>query len=185
MHAAVHIKDNKIWTLMNDPPDDHNKLLERCEYHLVYLGWGNFVELDKRQHLLIVVNSTEDVKTIEIGCLTFDEEETLNSVIYRGLGWGIDPSDKTKKTGIPFVKDLIKQEPETSTSNTESDEDTIDVNKGNKSGQGTGPRTKATQASGNPSVSGTDHNSEMCLCKRIIIAQTMKCLTEYQAQIMN
>ena len=36
----------------------------------------------------------------------------------------------------------------------------IDVNKGNKSGQGTGSITKAIQASGNPSVSGTDPNSE-------------------------
>ena len=121
MHAAVHIKDNKIWTSMNDPPDDHNELLERFEYHLVYLGQGNFVELVKRQHPLIMVNSTEDITTIEIGCFTFDEEETLNSVIYRGLRWGIDPSDKTKKTGIPFVKDLIKQEPETSINNAESD----------------------------------------------------------------
>ena len=32
------------------------------------------------------------MKTIEIGRLTFDEEDTLNSVIFRGLGRGLDPT---------------------------------------------------------------------------------------------
>ena len=58
-----------------------------------------------------MVDSTDDIKTIELGTLTFDEGETLNSVIYQGLGKAIDPSDNVKKAGKPFVKDVvIKQE---------------------------------------------------------------------------
>ena len=48
---------------------------------------------------------------VEVGCLTFDEDETLNSVIFRGLGKGLDPTEVNKKLGIPFHKDIIKEEP--------------------------------------------------------------------------
>ena len=48
-HAAVHIGGNKIWTMMNDPPEDHDLLIERCEYHLVFLGRGNCIELVERE----------------------------------------------------------------------------------------------------------------------------------------
>ena len=71
-HVAVHIKDNKIWTSMDNPTDNHQDLLDRCEFHLAYLGCGIFIELVKSQHPLIVVDSTEDIKMIELGCLTFD-----------------------------------------------------------------------------------------------------------------
>ena len=94
---------------MDNLPDNHQDLLDRCEFHLGYLGCGIFIELVKRQHPLIVVDSTEDIKMIELRCLTFDEEETLNSVIKRGLGRAIGLGDKA---GKPFVKDIVvKQEP--------------------------------------------------------------------------
>ena len=48
-HTAVHIGGNKIWTTMNDPPEDHNLLIRRCKYHLVFLGRGNYIELVERQ----------------------------------------------------------------------------------------------------------------------------------------
>ena len=110
-HVAIHISGNKIWTSMNDPPYDHDLLLKRCEYHLVFLGRGNFIELVERQWPLIIVESNENIKTVEVGCLTSDEDETLNSVIYRGLGRGLDPMEVKKKQGIPFRKDIIKKEP--------------------------------------------------------------------------
>ena len=110
-HVAIHISRNKIWTLMSDPPDDHDLLLKRCEYHLVFLSRGNCIELVERQQPLIIVESNEDIKTVEVGCLTFDEDEMLNSVIYRGLGRGLDPMEVKKKQGIPFHKDIIKKEP--------------------------------------------------------------------------
>ena len=48
-HAVVHIANDNMWTTMNNPPDDHNQLLECCEYHLIFLRQGNFVEMVKRK----------------------------------------------------------------------------------------------------------------------------------------
>ena len=76
----------------------------------MFLGGGNFVELVERQRLLITVYSDEDVKTIEIGRLIFDEEDTLNSVIFRGLGRGLDPTPAMKPTCTPFRQIPIKKE---------------------------------------------------------------------------
>ena len=66
-HAVVHINEGKTWTTLNDPLENHDHILEQCEYHLVFLGRGNFVKLVERQRPLITVYSDEDVKTIEIG----------------------------------------------------------------------------------------------------------------------
>ena len=109
-HAAVHISNNRMWTTLNDPPENHDSILKRCDYHLVYLGNGKFIELAERQRPLIVVHTDDDIKTVEIGSLTFDETETLNSVISKGL----DISSKSKS--VPHTENtsiehtLIKQE---------------------------------------------------------------------------
>ena len=66
-HAVVHISNGQTWTTLNDPPDNHDHILEHCEYHLVYLGKGTFIELVERQRPLIVVHSDDDIKTVEIG----------------------------------------------------------------------------------------------------------------------
>ena len=76
----------------------------------MFLGRGNFVELVERQRPLITVYSDEDVKTIEIGQLTFDEEDTLNSVIFRGLGRGLDPTPPMKPICTPSRQIPIKKE---------------------------------------------------------------------------
>ena len=76
----------------------------------MFLGRGNFIELVERQQPLITVYSDEDVKTIEIGRLTFDEEDTLNCIIFRGLGRGLDPTPPIKPTGTPFRQIPIKEE---------------------------------------------------------------------------
>ena len=103
----VHLKDGGIWTMMENLPDHHDELLSHCELHLAYMGHGLLVELVRRKHLLIIVNQDMDVKTIELGCLTFDEEETLNYIIYHGLGKalgsGDEPSRKQEST-VPTVK---------------------------------------------------------------------------------
>ena len=109
-HAVVHISNNQMWTTLNDPPESHDRILERCDYHLVYLGKGNFIELAERQRPLIVIHTDDDIKTVEIGSLTFDEEETLNSVISKGL----DTTLKSKSAPLPestsLEHTLVKQE---------------------------------------------------------------------------
>ena len=88
-HAVIHLKDGKIWTSLKNPPNDHDKILEMCQLHLVYLGWNLFVELTKRLNPIQIIDSNEDVKVISLGGLTFGESETLDKVIYRGLGVGV------------------------------------------------------------------------------------------------
>ena len=63
-----------------------------CNSHLVYLGRGLFVELIERKWPLTIVEENADTKTVIIGELTFDEQDTLNKVIYCGLGFGVDKS---------------------------------------------------------------------------------------------
>ena len=88
-HAVIHLKDGKIWTSLKNPLNDHDKILEMCQLHLVYLGRNLFVELTKRLNPIQIIESNEDVKVISLGGLTFDESETLDKVIYRGLGVGV------------------------------------------------------------------------------------------------
>ena len=79
------------------------------------MGHDLFIELVQRKNPLIVVESTEDVKMIEFGCLTYDKNKTVDSVIFRGLGFAKGPNEKSATMGTPFVKDLpsptIKKEP--------------------------------------------------------------------------
>ena len=82
-----------ILTTMENPPDNHDELLSRCELHLAFVGCGLFVELVRRLNPLIIVKEYMDIKTIELGCLTFEEEETLNYIIYQGLGKALGSSD--------------------------------------------------------------------------------------------
>ena len=74
---------------------------------------------------MVIIEESEDVKTLEIGHLTFDESSMLDSVIQRGLGVGIDPD--ARKPTRPEYTHVIKEEiceaelssqgiPETSTS---------------------------------------------------------------------
>ena len=63
-----------------------------CNFHLIYLGRGLFVELTERKWPLTIVEENADTKIVIIGKLTFNEQDTLNKVIYRGLGFGVDRS---------------------------------------------------------------------------------------------
>ena len=81
-----------------------------CQLHLVYLGRNLFVELTKRLNPIQIIESNEDVKVISLGELTFDESETLDKVINRGLGVGVH-----RIPGVPAhtkhgSKVIIKQE---------------------------------------------------------------------------
>ena len=109
-HAVVHISNGQTWTTLNDPPENHDRILERCEYHLVYLGKGTFIKLVERQRPLIVVHTDDDIKTVEIGQLTFDEEETLNSVITKGLDVVLKPKSALVPACTPLRHTPIEQE---------------------------------------------------------------------------
>ena len=95
-----------------------------CNFHLVYLRRGLFVELTERKCPLIVVDENADVKTVLIEELTFDESETLDQVIYCGLGVGVDrhgtPSCTTLQCADSEMVNIIsiKEEPVTDSEST-------------------------------------------------------------------
>ena len=48
VHTFVHLKNNKIWCTLQNIPASHNKLQNKCEQHLVYLGYGIFLRMQRR-----------------------------------------------------------------------------------------------------------------------------------------
>ena len=48
-HMAIHLKNNKIWCTLKVVPLLHHELVERCPIHLVYMGFGIFLQLKKRK----------------------------------------------------------------------------------------------------------------------------------------
>ena len=49
-HTAIHLKNNKIWCTLKAVPLLHHKLVERCPIHLVYMGFGIFLQLKQRKN---------------------------------------------------------------------------------------------------------------------------------------
>ena len=120
-HTVVHLKNDQLWTTIKNQSLSHNELVKMCNFHLVYLGRGLFVELTERKQPLTIVEENADTKTVVIGELTFDEQDTLNKVIYHGLGFGIDRSREqirstTHTAGHEINRDItIKEESEANT----------------------------------------------------------------------
>ena len=58
----------------------------------------------------------EDVKAIDLCSLTYDESEMVDSIIFKGVGFGKEPDKNPESSGAAFIKDLpgltIKSEPE-------------------------------------------------------------------------
>ena len=49
IHTLVHLKNNRLWTTIKNPSPNHDNLLKMCNFHLVYVGRGLFVELTERK----------------------------------------------------------------------------------------------------------------------------------------
>ena len=114
-HTAVHLRNDEIWSMLKRQPMDHNELLNKCNFHMAYVGRCLFVELTNRKHPIIIVDSTHDIKAIDMCCLMHDKLETVDSIIFKGLVFGKDPDKSPNCTSVPFIKDLpgpmIKSEP--------------------------------------------------------------------------
>ena len=48
VHIMVHLKNNKIWSTLQEVPFLHSDLVEHCQKHLVYMGFRIFLCLKKR-----------------------------------------------------------------------------------------------------------------------------------------
>ena len=49
-HTAIHLKNNKVWCTLKAVPLLHRELVERCPIHLVYMGFGIFLQLKQRKN---------------------------------------------------------------------------------------------------------------------------------------
>ena len=49
-HTAIHLKNNKIWCTLKAVPLLHHELVECCPIHLVYMGFGIFLQLKQRKN---------------------------------------------------------------------------------------------------------------------------------------
>ena len=48
VHTVVHLKNNKLWSTFKTIPETHSELLNICNQHLAYLGFGIFLRLERK-----------------------------------------------------------------------------------------------------------------------------------------
>ena len=88
MHCFVHL-NNGYWSTLQDSPNNHLELIQRCNVHLSYLGRGIFIE-----HVLRLNTSYEifgfsnpidmpSTSTV-IGELSIEESEALKALLSLG-----------------------------------------------------------------------------------------------------
>ena len=46
-HTFIHLKNKRIWCTLKAVPLHHHELVERCQIHLVYMGFSIFLQLKK------------------------------------------------------------------------------------------------------------------------------------------
>ena len=61
-HVLVHLHNNQICTSLQDSDAVHDIMMSKVDIHLVYLGWGNFALLQKRESALQIVHRSPEVE---------------------------------------------------------------------------------------------------------------------------
>ena len=88
-HTAIHLKNNKIWCTLKTVPLLHHELVERCNIHLVYMGFGIFLQLKKRQisestRILGTISSKDPVVRAQLHLLVKTEKSDEDEKPLRG-----------------------------------------------------------------------------------------------------
>ena len=50
LHTCIHLKNGKTWSTLRAVPIHHTELMRRCDIHLMYFGFGIYLQLIKRPH---------------------------------------------------------------------------------------------------------------------------------------
>ena len=88
-HMLIHLSGNRtLSTHRGNPP--HDEIVDKCDFHLIYLGRGIYAELVKRDHPLVELNDKDGTKSLVIRMLTTVESGVVNKLVHLGLGFGID-----------------------------------------------------------------------------------------------
>ena len=48
VHTVIHLRNNKLWSTLKMIPATHSELLNICDQHLAYLGFGIFLRLERK-----------------------------------------------------------------------------------------------------------------------------------------
>ena len=94
-HCFIHLSDNHYWSSLKDEPNEHEEFIQKCSVHLAYAGRGICIQLVPRVQSLHYeifgvgeedTKPKEDAKPVIVGCLTAQENETLDVLLNTGLG---------------------------------------------------------------------------------------------------
>ena len=85
----VHLKNNKIWSTLHEVPHLHSEMVNHCEKHLVYLGFGIFLCLEKRPS--IIPNALPILGTVS------SDDPVMQQKLLLSIGMKIKP--ETEITG--------------------------------------------------------------------------------------
>ena len=94
VHTMVHLKNNKIWSTLYEIPHLHSEMVEHCEKHLVYLGFGIFLHLVKRPTI------TPNALPI-LGTVSSDNPATQQELL---LSIGMEIKPETEITGTTPIR---------------------------------------------------------------------------------
>ena len=77
-HTIVHLKGGINWCTLKVIPLLHEELIERCDIHLVYLGFGVFLRLNRRPPI--------DVNVLPIlGHVSSDQPDVMARLVASGI----------------------------------------------------------------------------------------------------
>ena len=77
-HCAIPINGGKICCTLKVVPLIHAGLLERCPIHLVYLGFGIILRLERRPPIERVINIIPTKQVL--GTVTSDDPKVLDKI---------------------------------------------------------------------------------------------------------
>ena len=87
MQAFIHLQDGNIWSTLRMKPSDHDKLLELCDLHLVYMGFGIFLRLIRHTpmdtHVSITIGeitSDDPGMLANLACKIKQEQEFMGTM---------------------------------------------------------------------------------------------------------
>ena len=109
IHTVVHLRNGKIWTTMESPPDDHSDLISKCLIHVAYVGRGLFVELVKREIPLEVIKSKDGVLSYVVGELSVTEQSSFDKILRTGLGTSTSKDLSPVDLSVPHNKSIVNK----------------------------------------------------------------------------
>ena len=109
-HTMVHLHGNRLWSTLQEKLN-HDEMVSKCDFHLVYLGRGIFAELCKRAEPLVEIEGDPNVMSLVVGTLTSTEQTVIGKLSKLGLGFAVDrTSTEDNKPSTSSTPGGLRQE---------------------------------------------------------------------------